>query len=274
MIAYNPQTNCITEWNIENWPRPLNFTGWGCEVGNWFGFFAHERLGGTACEIVKRRLEPQGPTRLGSHWLIKLPKAILDINLLDEISENKIARNLSVSNYSDDISWLGDAVIRVVVPWEEGLTAELEHREIVHRNSNFYYDTEDPEVALRWTDGRRLVVRWLGLPVAPAALTPYLYVRDQPARHYASGHAVSPAWVIHARLLVDYPAALVWRLWRNPLVLWSRGGWGRFLISPCRLQNHWRTREWKSGYRTSIYGLWPLAGKDVLNFSVEVEAVS
>lgn len=275
MIVYNPQTNCITEWNIENWPHPLKLTGWGCEVGNWFGFFAHERLGGLACKIVRRSLASSHPTKLSSDWLIKLPKAMLNISMLDEITKTQISRHLSVSNHSTDISWLGDAVIRLVVPWEEGLVAEIEQMEISHQNRNMYYDTEGPEVALRWADGRRLIVRWLGKTEAPLAMTPYLYVRDQPAMPQKShSHCSTAAWVIHARLLVDYPAALVWRLWRNPLVLWSRGFWGRHLISPDRLQNHWRAGEWKSGYRTSLYGLWPLETKEIINFGINIQVTS
>jgi hypothetical protein len=190
------------------------------------------------------------------------------------ITPNCIVRQLAVSNPSKNhVAWIGDAVLRLVVPWEEGLVAEVEGREIVHRNSNFYYDTEEPALALRWPDGRRLVVSWLHPPQVPPALTPYLYVRDQPAMpQHSHAHCSEPAWVIHGRLLVDYPAALVFRVWRNPLVLWSRGVFGRYLISTRYLRNLWRAGEWHPGTRWNLFGLWPLLPAQSLNFGINLEA--
>jgi hypothetical protein len=275
MITWESRTHCITEWHLPTWPYPLRFIGWGCEVGNGFGFFAHERLGGIGCQINSSRLESNSPKKVGSTWSLDLPKAPLYLQTEDElIACNRIVRQLSVFNPAKQrVAWIGDAVLRLVVPWEKGLVAEMEQKDIVHSNTNFYYDTEEPAVALRWPDGRRLVVGWLQPPQVPPALTPYLYVRDQPAMPQ-SGHAhcSEPAWVIHARLLVDYPAALVFRVWRNPLVLWSRGLLGRYLLSSRYLKNLWRAGEWNPGTRWNLFGLWPLLPAQSLNFGIKLEA--
>ena len=283
MLSWDPETYCITEWRVPGRPQPLSFIGWGAEVGNCFGFFSHEFLGGIACRIENRQLENPSPTKLGSRWQIRLPQARLNLQMVDElILPRQIIRHLTVATLSEkNIAWIADAVIRLVVPWEEGLIAELEGKEIIHQNTNFYYDTEGPEVSLRWADGRRLVVRWLEKPYTIPALTPYLYVRDRPAmRQYNHYYWSLPAWVIHARLLVDYPAALVMRLWRNPLVFWSRGLLGRYVLGRVfmgrfSLKNLWRAGEWHPERKCEvlgrplapfIFGIWPLMPGQTLYF--------
>ncbi len=274
MIDWDSQSNCLTSWQVPGWPRPLRFTGWGCEVGNWFGFFSQDFLSGIACQIERCQLGPADGARLGSHWVIKLPKAKFSIQTLDElVAPNAMIRKLTITNPSPDIAWIGDAVLRLVVPWEEGLVAELEQQEIAHQGTNFYYDTEEAAVSLRWPDGRRLLVQWLERPEAPLAMTPYLYVRDQPVLpNHNHPLWANPGWVIHARLLVDYPAALVFRLWRNPFVLWGRGFLGRHLVSNKRFKNLWRAGEWKIHKRSFLCGLWPLMPAQSLKLTMKIEA--
>lgn len=273
MISWDPKTNCLTAWEVPEWPKPLCPSGWGCEVGNWFGFFAHEQLGGIACQIERSSLEPVSSTKLQSSWWIKLPRAKLCLNLLDDlVSPQRMVRTLTVKNHSPQVSWLGDAVLRMVIPWEPGLVAEVEGTEITHTNSNSYHDTEARQVGLKWPDGRRVQVSWLHQSREIPALTPYLYVRDQapiPRSTHIPFH--KPAWVVHARLLVDYPTAWVYRFGRLPLTFWSRGILGRYLISPPRLQNFWRSAEWKTGLKRDLYGLWPLMPSQSLAFSILIE---
>jgi hypothetical protein len=237
----------------------LSFLGWGCEIGNWFGFFAHERLGGRSCQILERKTKPFDGQCLESSWIIKMPKAHLELSLIDElVAPNCLRRSLSVYNISSHVSWIGDTVIRTVVPWQEGLCSLVEGQRITHQDSNFYYDTEDQEVALVWPDGRHLTISWASPPEAPPTLTPYLYVRDQPA--YPQGgylHSSRRAWVVHARLLVDQPASFVYR-W-SKFTFWDRGPIGRHIVSPRRLASRWRAAEWRLPGRGSLYGLWPLA---------------
>ena len=290
MLSWDPETYCITEWQVPGWPQPLSFNGWGAEVGNGFGFFSQEFLGGIACRIESRQLENPSPTKLGSRWQIRLPQARLNLQMVDElILPRQIIRHLTVANLSEkNIAWIADAVIRLAVPWEEGLIAELEGKEINHQNTNFYYDTEEPEISLRWADGRRLLVRWLEKPYTIPALTQYLYVRDQPAMPQHNHYYWSvPVWVIHARLLVDYPAALVMRLWRNPLVFWSRGLLGRYVLGRVfmgrfSLKNLWRAGEWHPerkwqvlgrSLQPFIFGIWPLLPGQSLDFCIRIEAV-
>lgn len=272
MLIYDPHTNCLLEWHIPNWPQPLKLTGWGCEVGDWFGFFAHERLGGRNCRIVNRQLEPVNGNRLASSWDITLPQGKFSIKLVDEfISPNSLFRNLSVKNIAPEFSWVGDAVIRMVVPWEEGLIAQLEQRNILHENKNYYYDTEESEVALKWADGRHLVIKWMHPLVSPPTFTPYLYVRDQMVMaKYGHMHCDTRAWVIHARLLVDQPASFVYR-WSR-FLLWDRSILGRYFISARRLAHRWRAGEWRLPGRSSLYGLWPLYPDQELQLSIMITA--
>ena len=274
MISWDHQTNCITKWDVPGWVQPINFTGWGCEVGNWFGFFAHEKPGGIACQIKDVKLAPTSPEAIGSSWWIRLPKADFHLQTIDEISSTSILRTLTLRNPSKSISWLGDMVIRLAVPWEPGLVAEQAGKIISHKNSNFYYDSEEPEISLHWPNGHKLTVGFLNQENVPLALTPYLYVRDQPALPGYELHPLwgKPAWIIHARLLVDYPAALVFRLSRNPFVLWSRSILGRFVISTKHFGKLWRAGEWKVHKRRSLFGLWPILPDQSLSYTVKIVA--
>ncbi len=274
MIKWDPETNCLTQWQVPGWPQPLRFTGWGCEVGNWFGFFAQERLGGLACRIQQRHLDPPTSTRLASSWRVELPRATFQIHLADElVSPNCLVRHLTIKNPSREVSWIGDAVIRQVVPWEEGLVAQVGRQGIVHLDSNFYYDTEGPEVTLRWPDGRQLRMQWSKEINAPPPLTPYLYLRDQPAiPRYTHQHSERRAWVAHARLLAEQPAAFTYR-WRR-FICWDRGRIGRLLISLRRLGPRWRAGEWRLSGRGVLNGLWPMMPDQELDLSVRVEASS
>jgi len=276
MKTWNPKTHCLTTWKPASWPQPIQFSGWGCELGNWFGFFAQERESGYKCQIAAKHLPPAGDSTLGSSWAIQLPKAQLHLDTLDTfVGADQIQRSLVVENRSREVAWIGDAVIRLVVPWEEGLVALLEDRELTHAGSNLHYETEEPEVALQWPDGRRLIVRWHDRAAAPPTFTPYLYVRDMPRQaHPGNPGAASPAWVIHARLLVDYPAALVFRYWRDPFVFWSRGIFGRYFVSAKNFRNYWRGGEIQKSARKYLYGIWPLVPHDVLRLNMEIEALS
>jgi hypothetical protein len=272
MMKWDPLTNCLTEWQVPGWPKPLSFSGWGCEVGNWFGFFAHERLGGRHCQIHKYQLPAPSVTRLESSWQVILPQAQFSLHLCDElIAPNALKRNLTVKNLAKGVSWIGDAVIRTVVPWEAGLTADIEGQALEHEDKNYYHDTEASQVALRWADGRRLTLAWEKPPEVPPTLMPNLYVRDQPRMvQYDHLHSNSRAWVLHARLLVDQPASFVYR-WSR-FLFWDRTALGRRVVSPPRLAHRWRAAEWKLGGRGSLYGLWPLSPDLSLNLSIIITA--
>lgn len=272
MIRWNTNTNCITEWTIPSWSEPLRFSGWGCEVGNFFGFFAHERLGGCVCKIQQRQLKSFNGQQLAGNWQIAMPKAKFFLSMVDKVtSPTCMLRSLRIKNISKDISWIGDAVIRLVVPWQEGLHGILEQKVIDHKNKNSYYDTEDKKVALVWQDGRRLTISWVAQPVAPPSFTPYLYLRDQPSfPHSNHVHSAYRAWVVHARLLVDQPASFVYR-W-SKFTFWDRGLIGRYIVSPRKQFHRWRAAEWKLPGRGTMYGLWPMLPEQELLISIKIRA--
>lgn len=268
------ETNCLIKWIIPDWEKPLEIYGWGCEVGNWFGFFAHERLGGISCKIKKIKSSESTINPIRSEWNISLPKAFLKISLADNwVRENKIIRELKLKNIKDNFSWLGDMVLRMVIPWERDLVAKVNDTIIQHENKNFYYDSEKKDVLLKWSDGRTLTVKFKGNHKIPPVFTRYLYVRDQPAYpELGFKYCKKRSWVLHARYLVDYPAAYVYRYARNPFILWDRDGMGKHLISLSKLKERWRAAEFRKEGRGSLYGLWPLKPLEECSFSIEIEA--
>jgi len=270
---WNLDTGCLEEWKVPGWTGPLKPLGWGCEVGNWLGFFSQERLDGLACRIHEKTVvhQDQGMT---SRWLISLPHAVLTLELEDRlVGPGRMKRSLRVINPGAFISWLGDVVIRLVIPAEAGLEAIVGGARHMHAGKNRYLETEEPEVSLCWPDNRRLNVRWDTGGDWPPSFTRYLYVRDQPAiARRGHRHASVPTWVVHARLLVEDPAAFVYRWARNPLVLWSRGIIGRWLVRPRHLAARWRAAEFGLAGRGTLYGLWPLKPGQSLKMHVIVEA--
>jgi len=276
VVTWDPETNCVTAWRVPDWPTPLVFSGWGCEIGNWFGFFAHERLGGIACHIREAKLAKVTEGTLTSSWSIQLPHGAFALSLADQLrSPSQIVRHVSAWNNGREIGWIGDLVIRTVIPWEPGLLAIVDGRIIEHPDDNRCYETEEPCVYLRWPDGRTLAVTRRQEQNVPPAFTAYTYVRAQPAMpQYKHRHSSTRAWVIHTRLLVDYPAAFVYRYARNPVVFWSRGALGRFILSPKRLADRWRAHEWGRPGRGNLYGLWGLEPDQILSMNAEIRCTN
>lgn len=275
-IEIDINTGCVTKWSIPNFGE-MSFLGSGCEFSDWFSFFAHERLGGFGIKIRNIEID-HSDLRAQSKWDVKTRKShfIAEV-MIEEKAPNLLVQSLKlIAQPSRPLSWLGDAVLRFVIPLENGLRAKVDGVSLDHKNSNTMVETENREVELCWLDGRILKFRWAnGYPRCPLPMTPYLYARDQPANlKRGHKHCSRPAWVLHARLLVEMPAAFVFRFFRNPGVFWDRPKFFKILSDRLDLYRYWRAGEFQLSKRKQTQGLWPFKPGEGVELEIELEAIN
>lgn len=204
-------------------------------------------------------------------WEIQLPLAFLEIKTFDFFNKNTIERSLIVKNIKNNYSWLRDIVIRTVIPWEENSFGILGERIIYHENKNFYNDCEDSKVYVI-LNNIKLEFLWDNIINVPPNFTRYFYIRDQPqSNRYKYEYCKERSWIIHARLHVDYPAAYIYRIWREPFVFFSRGFVGKYLVNPLRLRNRWRGSEFKVKGIGDLYGVWPIKPDHEMEIKIRLE---
>jgi len=269
------KTGCITKWRVSEF-GDVNFLGSGCEFTDWFSFFAHERLGGFGIKFKKISIK-NNDTKVISHWDIKTKKGhFIAIVSFEEKCPNLLDQRLKLTAQpSRKTSWLGDAVVRFVVPSVGGSKAFVEGKYCNHNNSNTMIETEESEIRLKLAQNKELKFRWSEeFPKCPLSMTPYLYARDQPARPQDQHkHSSVPSWVLHGRVLTEMPAAFVFRFFRNPGVIWDRLKIYKILFNRLNLYSYWRAGEFKLEHRKQTQGLWPLRPGESIELSVELEAI-
>jgi len=276
MIEIDNNTGCLREWIVPG-TGSLNFIGSGCELSDWFSFFSHERYGGVGVAVRKIEINKYSDGVM-SKWDVETRKGSFRVEvIIEETSPNVLMqRVLITAKPGKDVSWIGDAVVRFVVPDAQGFFSVVEGYCYEHKASNVMRETEDKAVKLQMQDGRYLNFRWArGFPKHPVALTPYLYIRDQYASPNSKHeHCSVPAWVLHGRLLTEMPSSFVFRFGRNPAVLWNSSDVGKMLFRMFSLDKYWRTREFQSHDRMQTQGLWPLQAGEKVELSVELELIA
>ena len=275
-IEIDISTGCVTKWLIPDFGE-INFLGFGCEFTDWFSFFAHERLGGFGIKVKKISIE-NDDTKVISNWDIKTKKGhFIAIVSFEEKCQNLLVQRLKLTAQpSREISWLGDAVVRFVVPAVEDSKAFVEGKYWNHNNSNTMIETEEREIRLKLAQNKELKFRWSdGFPRCPLSMTPYLYVRDQPPRPKDQHkHSSVSSWVLHGRVLTETPAAFVFRFFRNPGFMWDRAKICKILFNRFNLYKYWRAGEFRVSRRKQTQGLWPFRPGEGVELKVELEAIS
>jgi len=256
--------------NLSTKDSKVDFIGGGIEFGDWFSFYSQERDN----KIIVQNKNLGSNSSFTNNFKVNLKLGAYDIFDMNYLDNDSFIKKIIIRNIKYPYSWLGDAVIRIVINCEEVNSILIENNQIKHENRNFYNDFETDQVIVKMKNGKNLLFSWIDhLSHAPNAFTRYIYVRDQPeikTRH----HYLPKSWVIHFRYLVDYPAAYVFRLARNPFVWWSKGILGRNIIKPEKLYKFWRAQEWKSKRRGQLQGLWPLEYGEEIALAVKTETTS
>lgn len=266
-ISIDKNTGCLKK--IVIFDREIEFLGWGIEIGDGIGFFAQERESGWRVKIINKKIEV-GERRVETIWELKLPLAFLKIKTFDLFDQNEIIRSIIVKNIRNNYSWLRDIVIRTVIPWEENSFGILGERVIFHQDTNFYNDCEEDKISLQ-LNKVKIDFLWQNILNIPPSFTKYFYIRDQPKNNkYKFEYCKKRSWVIHARLHVDYPAAYIYRIWREPFVFFSRGVLGKYLINPLKLKERWRAGEFNKEGKSNLYGVWPIKMGEQIEAKIQI----
>lgn len=270
---YYNEINCLEKWDFDDEHEPLNFYGWGIEIGNWFGFFSHENSGGVACKVLQAEFI-SNHDEITSNFTISLPKATFQLSVQDLILNRKsIIRKFSIINSSTKISWIGDCVIRTAIPLKEKkIKGFLENETVQHNGYNFYRDTEDDIVSLIINNSYKFKNEFIYANYSSPNITKYNYLRDQPKNKKLNQKQYTEnCWIIHSRLLVDFPSAYVFRFAKNPFVFWDRHFVGNILFKYFHLKHYWRRCEWGAHGRGATYGLWALKPQEKLELIIKNE---
>ena len=253
------------KWNAESAEAPIQFTGWGCEFGNWLGFYSSDLDSGVRARTLDTT-DVRTSERINLVRDVLLPEAKNKIEMTYFETGDRIDRTLKLTAGDSGIAWMGDAVLRTVVDAKAWTHAWVEGPRYSHENLNRYIETEDQSVHVGSSDGCCLEFFWNSEHSSwPPAFTRYLYVRDQPGDR--------PMWVVHARLVCEQPAEYVYRLTKGRGVFWSNGFLGRLLASPSRLWRRWRAAEFGIGGRGALNGVWPMAAGTDIEMSMSLKLV-
>ena len=178
------ETGCLTSIEAETSTLPVS--AWGCEFGNWHGFFSQERMGGTNATVMDKTVTVTR-NQVRTKIEVSLPQAHCLFSGSDNIEAGKLIRTYRLE--AMEPSLIGDFVIRSGFSCKLWPKAILGDRVLVHRGKNSLIE-EDLGIV-------RMVGKAPTMEVKPGygrfslPFRHLTYVRDQPGE----------AWIVHQRLL-------------------------------------------------------------------------
>jgi len=223
----DPKSGCLS--SISAAGVQMDVGGWGCEVGNWYGFFSQEKVGGRNVQVLDRSVLA-GVATITARFEVALPRARVSLRSTETLHDGIIEREYSLEAL--DASYIGDFVLRSGFEsrtWFEGMIGKyrLQHR---HRDRMVQIKTKAG--TLSSPDLR--VVSALCDARFPQRFDLLTYLRDEP----------SGLWIIHHRLLTRGGDC-------DDYVLQMRGGYmsvnGEWLIPRIARRLLWRFSERNRG---------------------------
>ncbi len=209
-IDVDPRTGCVVRFLHDD--GDFDVASWGCEFGNWFGFFSQARMGGTAVDILRKEVMPTAEC-VETRFEVRLPGGHYCFEGRDYLDQGEIRRRYVLRAIEE--STLGDFVIRAALcggRWSEGRIAG---KRLMHSSKNRMYQYATSEASVcggRWSLGFQTLDT-----IYPATLDNLLYLRDEPPG----------LWILHHRLLTrngacdEYVLRIRRRIWSsraNPIV--------------------------------------------------------
>lgn len=172
--------------------------GWGCELGNWRGFFSQlKHLEDSMVEIIRQT---------DNEYYIRFNVELKYRN--DQIGQFNVAEKLVFTDaeitqeytftVTSTVAKIGDLVNRCVFNADIFPQGNISSRKLKHRGQNKYHQYPITDVSLSGKD-IEVIVRVLPMSIPPSyrqAFQETSYLRDEPAPSDSS-----PAWVIHSRLI-------------------------------------------------------------------------
>lgn len=208
----------------------VSVASWGCEFGDWHGYFAQHGAGRVSAEVSDARVSAS-EKQCHAEFEVRLQSGRFLVQCVDEICEGEIHRDYRLRALGR--AKIGDFVVRHAcgLPFEK---AVIKGFTLDHKRRNVWHQHATSQAAV-WS--RALTLRsWTVKSEAPEGFDAVSYVRDEPPN----------VWVVHHRLLANWwrserfvlrvarntyewprsvrsllPAAALWRLgerqkWRSP----------------------------------------------------------
>jgi len=199
-LAFDAQTGCVTALVWAGGTVPVE--SWGCEFGNWHGFFSQARMGGTAVE-VRRRQVVGGPQEVTARFDVAYPGGTFRFTGREMLADGRLQRRYELEAL--ERSTLGDFVVRLGAAASRWPEARLGDRRLDHRNRNRMVLL--PERTARLVGPDLHLVSTLAAVDCPDSLDVLTYVRDEPGG----------LWIVHHRLLTRDGACdeYAFRFWRG-----------------------------------------------------------
>lgn len=172
--------------------RRIELTGGGCEFGDWYGFFSHEKMGGNSVEVLRSRVDVTDSGATGEID-VRLPKGEYRLRFEERLREGRLDREYVLEGLGAGA--LGDFVIRTTAAKTHFPSGEIREQTLAHIGENRMH-----QHAVR---GARLIADDVALEFqltdvdAPGRLGVYTYLRDEP----------TGLWVMHHRLLTEADAS-------------------------------------------------------------------
>lgn len=181
---YNPDSGCITAVKHSKGEIPIE--SWGCEFGNWYGFFSQAKTGGTNVDVIEKAVE--GSEReIKSRFEVALPRGRYLFKGSETLVKGRIKRKYIIRAL--ERSTLGDFVIRAGLCSRRWVRGYLGGRELRHRRSNTMVQLPESTACVRNDQWQIKFV--MGETSSPKPLDVLTYLRDEP----------TGLWIIHHRLL-------------------------------------------------------------------------
>lgn len=166
----------------------IRFTGGGCEFGDWYGFFSHEKLGGNRVTINLCNVNA-AQDRANGTIAVALPCGEYEFRFDDRLDAGTLRRTYHLKSLG--VGAMGDMVIRSAASAAEFERGEIAGRAPAHEGLNRFMQYETRAARLIG-NGIELVFD-ADVPDAPGRLGMYTYLRDQP----------DGQWIMHHRLLTE-----------------------------------------------------------------------
>lgn len=203
----NHENGCITA--IIAGRNRLPITAWGCEVGNWHGFFSQEKLGGSSVAIIFYEVKFES-NHIETRFEFNLPGGRFSVNTLEYLVDGVINRIYSLRAIED--LYIGDFVIRSGTDSNHWNVARIGNKCFFHRSRNIMHQLPISEALI---SNSKFDIRFFMENqdnfIMPSRFDALTYVRDEPGG----------SWIIHHRLLTRYNACDEYvfrirnRLWSN-----------------------------------------------------------
>jgi hypothetical protein len=183
-FSSDSDTGCIS--SFETVRGLIYLDGWGCEFGNWRGFFSQQRMNGLGAELVSKQIV-QTRDQIRTKLEVLLPHGHFEFNGTDSLVSGAILRTYALTALRK--SALGDFVVRTAVHGNDWPLASLGNKVVRHRKRNRMLERKEPEVLLS-SEGLVLSIK-VDYIRCHESMDFVTYVRDEPPH----------LWVIHQRLL-------------------------------------------------------------------------